>query len=111
MSPQEVRTCYNLCEGIYEAVAPTASPQLINKIITLSSIIKQECELAQQLEIGDGMRQDDLSQIDVRKLIADNCKLVQENAALLHGIHEWTPRITQHLEEVVKKLSEIQNKL
>ena len=111
MSPQEARTCYNLCEGIYEDVAPTASPQLINKIITLSSIIKQECELAQQLEIGDGMRQADLSQIDVRKLIADNCKLVQENAALLHGIPEWTPRITQHLEEVVKKLSEIQNKL
>ena len=40
MSPQEARTCYNLCEGIYEDVAPTASPQLINKIITLSSIIK-----------------------------------------------------------------------
>lgn len=111
MSPQEARTCYNLCQGIYEAVAETASPQLLNQIITLSAIIKQECELGEQFEVGDRMRQADLSRVDVRKVIADNCKLVQENTALLHGIHEWTPQITQHLEEIVKKLSEIQNKL
>lgn len=111
MQPQEAHMCYDLCQGIYEAISQTASPQLINKIIALSAIIKQECELTDQFEVGERTSQNDLSRIDVRKLIADNCKLIQENNALMHGIHEWAPRISKHLEEVGKRLGEIQNKL
>ena len=79
MQPQEAHMCYDLCQGIYEAISQTASPQLLNKIIALSAIIKQECELTDQFEGGERTSQNDLSRIDVRKLIADNCKLIQEN--------------------------------